>query len=86
MPYTRTRTNTKGIYIWVPATLIDIDEYQSDHRIRTSDGILCVSASLFTSHKCRCPCNARFRGRSLVYDCYMMWLQKNLKNCAYFNI
>ena len=39
-----------------------------------------------TENKCRCPCNARFRGRSLVYDCYMMWLQKNLKNCAYFNI
>jgi len=36
------QSGTKGIYIWVPATLIDIDEYQSDHRIRTSDGILCV--------------------------------------------
>ena len=40
---------SKGIYIWVPATLMNIDEYQSDHRIHTSDGILCVSASLSTS-------------------------------------
>jgi len=28
---------------------MNIDEYQSDHRIHTSDGILCVSASLSTS-------------------------------------
>ena len=33
----------------------------------------------YFQNKCRCPCNARFRGRSLVYDCFMMWLQKNLK-------